>query len=123
MTYGSGSDAITKSTTYTIQGWTASKWSDLLRQRWHYEDSSLPSWTGNITRWDWRHLAAAGESDSSGNAASYQQRSELFSYDGPKRNGYSYDSNGNITCDPLRCFEIRYNLLNLSFSISYTYNS
>ena len=107
-------------------------------------------------------MAAAGESDSSGNAASYQQRSELlsydglnrlsgsamtvgtgatatsdsrwsernirydldgnilhleryqeaasvpqatldFSYDGPKRNGYSYDSNGNITCDPLRC--------------------
>ena len=33
-----------------------------------------------------------------------------FSYDGPKRNGYSYDSNGNITYDPLRCFEIRYNL-------------
>ena len=117
MTYGSGSDAITKSTTYTIQGWTASKWSDLLRQRWHYEDSSLPSWTGNITRWDWRHLAAAGESDSSGNAASYQQRSELFSYDGPKRNGYSYDSNGNITCDPLRCFEIRYNLLNLASEV------
>ena len=175
-TYGSGSDAITESTTYTIQGWTESKWSDLLRQSWHYENSSLPSWTGNITRWDWRHLAAAGESDSSGNAASYQQRSELFSYDGlnrlsgsamtvgtgatatsdsrwsernirydldgnilhleryqeaasapqatldfsydgPKRNGYSYDSNGNITCDPLRCFEIRYNLLNLSADV------
>ena len=30
-TYGSGSNAITESTTYTIQGWTASKWSDLLR--------------------------------------------------------------------------------------------
>ena len=28
--------------------------------------------------------------------------------------GYAYDSNGNITCDPLRCFEIRYNLLNLA---------
>ena len=45
----------------------------------------MPSWTGNITRWDWRHLAAAGETDSSGNAASYQQRSELFSYDGLNR--------------------------------------
>ena len=136
----------------------------------------MPSWTGNITRWDWRHLAAAGETDSSGNAASYQQRSELFSYDGlnrlsgsamtigtgatatsdsrwsernirydldgnilhleryqgnantpqatldfsydgPKRNGYSYDSNGNITYDPLRCFEIRYNLLNLAAEV------
>ena len=175
-TYGSGSNAITESTTYTIQGWTESKWSDLLRQNWHYENSSLPSWTGNITRWDWRHLAAAGETDSSGNAASYQQRSELFSYDGlnrlsgsamtigtgatatsdsrwsernirydlegnilhleryqgnantpqatldfsydgPKRNGYSYDSNGNITYDPLRCFEIRYNLLNLAAEV------
>ena len=175
-TYGSGSNAITESTTYTIQGWTASKWSDLLRQSWHYENSSLPSWTGNITRWDWSHLAAAGESDSSGDAASYQQRSKLFgydalnrlsgsamtvgtgasatsdsrwsernirydldgnilhleryqnnantpqatldfSYDGPKRNGYSYDSNGNITYDPLRCFEIRYNLLNLASEV------
>ena len=175
-TYGSGSNAITESTTYTIQGWTASKWSDLLRQSWHYENSSLPSWTGNITRWDWSHLAAAGESDSSGDAASYQQRSKLFgydalnrlsgsamtvgtgasatsdsrwsernirydldgnilhleryqnnantpqatldfSYDGPKRNGYSYDSNGNITYDPLRCFEIRYNLLNLATEV------
>ena len=145
-------------------------------QSWHYENSSLPSWTGNITRWDWRHLAAAGETDSSGNAASYQQRSEIFgydalnrlsgsamtvgtgatatsdsrwsernirydlegnilhleryqgnantpqatldfSYDGPKRNGYSYDSNGNITYDPLRCFEIRYNLLNLAAEV------
>ncbi len=27
------------------------------------------------------------------------------------------DSNGNITCDPLRCFEIRYNLLNLSADV------
>ena len=35
----------------------------------------------------------------------------------PKRNGYSYDSNGNITCDPLRCFEIRYNLLNLASEV------
>ena len=35
----------------------------------------------------------------------------------PKRNGYSYDSNGNITCDPLRCFEIRYNLLNLAAEV------
>ncbi|MDY2858820.1 MAG: DUF6443 domain-containing protein, partial [Candidatus Cryptobacteroides sp.] len=35
-TYGSGSNAITESTAYTIQGWTASKWSDLLRQSWHY---------------------------------------------------------------------------------------
>ena len=33
-----------------------------------------------------------------------------FSYIGPKRVGYAYDSNGNITYDPLRCFEIRYNL-------------
>ena len=121
-------------------------------------------------------LAAAGESDSSGDAASYQQRSELFSYDGlnrlsgsamtvgtgasaisdsrwsernirydldgnllhleryqenantpqatldfsydgPKRVGYAYDSNGNITYDPLRCFEIRYNLLNLASEV------
>ena len=175
-TYGSGSNAITEATTYTIQGWTASKWSDLMRQSWHYENSSLPSWTGNITRWDWSHLAAAGESDSSGDAASYQQRSELFSYDalnrlsgsamtvgtgasaisdsrwsernirydldgnllhleryqdnanmpqatldfrydGPKRVRYAYDSNGNISCDPLRCFEIRYNLLNLASEV------
>ena len=35
----------------------------------------------------------------------------------PKRNGYSYDSNGNITYDPLRCFEIRYNLLNLASEV------
>ena len=136
----------------------------------------MPSWTGNITRWDWSHLAAAGESDSSGDAASYQQRSELFGYDalnrlsgsamtvgtgasatsdsrwsernirydldgnilhleryqnnantpqamldfsyiGPKRLGYAYDSNGNITYDPLRCFEIRYNLLNLAAEV------
>ena len=31
--------------------------------------------------------------------------------------GYAYDSNGNITCDPLRCFEIRYNLLNLAAEV------
>ena len=42
---------------------------------------------------------------------------ELFSYIGPKRVGYAYDSNGNITCDPLRCFEIRYNLLNLASEV------
>ena len=136
----------------------------------------MPSWTGNITRWDWSHLAAAGESDSSGDAASYQQRSKLFGYDalnrlsgsamtvgtgasatsdsrwsernirydldgnilhleryqnnantpqamldfsyiGPKRLGYAYDSNGNITYDPLRCFEIRYNLPNLASEV------
>ena len=40
-----------------------------------------------------------------------------FSYDGPKREGYAYDSNGNITCDPLRCFAIRYNLLNLASEV------
>ena len=40
-----------------------------------------------------------------------------FSYDGPKRVGYAYDSNGNITYDPLRCFEIRYNLLNLASEV------
>ena len=40
-----------------------------------------------------------------------------FRYDGPKRVGYAYDSNGNITCDPFRCFEIRYNLLNLSADV------
>ena len=40
-----------------------------------------------------------------------------FRYDGPKRVRYAYDSNGNITCDPLRCFEIRYNLLNLSAEV------
>ena len=33
-----------------------------------------------------------------------------YSGDGPQREGYAYDSNGNITWDPLRCFEIRYNL-------------
>lgn len=33
-----------------------------------------------------------------------------FSYIGPKRVGYAYDTNGNITYDPLCCFEIRYNL-------------
>ncbi|MDY2707777.1 MAG: hypothetical protein SOV31_08625 [Candidatus Cryptobacteroides sp.] len=40
-----------------------------------------------------------------------------FIYDGPKRVRYAYDSNGNITCDPLRCFEIRYNLLNLASEV------
>ena len=40
-----------------------------------------------------------------------------FRYDGPKRVRYAYDSNGNITCDPLRCFEIRYNLLNFSAEV------
>ena len=30
---------------------------------------------------------------------------------------HAYDSNGNITCDPLRCFEIRYNLLNLATEV------
>ena len=30
---------------------------------------------------------------------------------------HAYDSNGNITCDPLRCFEIRYNLLNLASEV------
>ena len=40
-----------------------------------------------------------------------------FSYIGPKRVGYAYDSNGNITYDPLRCFEIRYNLLNLASEV------
>ena len=40
-----------------------------------------------------------------------------FRYDGPKRVFYAYDSNGNITCDPLRCFEIRYNLLNLASEV------
>ena len=40
-----------------------------------------------------------------------------FRYDGPKRVRYAYDSNENITCDPLCCFEIRYNLLNLSSEV------
>ena len=30
---------------------------------------------------------------------------------------HAYDSNGNITCDPLCCFEIRYNLLNLASEV------
>ena len=40
-----------------------------------------------------------------------------FSYIGPKRVGYAYDTNGNITYDPLRCFDIRYNLLNLASEV------
>ena len=46
-----------------------------------------------------------------------QKSSVSIAYDSPKRNGYSYDSNGNIICDPLRCFEIRYNLLNLASEV------
>ena len=45
-----------------------------------------------------------------------QKSSVSIAYDSPKRNGYSYDSNGNITCDPLR-FEIRYNLFNLASEV------
>ena len=30
---------------------------------------------------------------------------------------HTYDSNGNITCDPLHCFEIRNNLLNLASEV------
>lgn len=36
-----------------------------------------------------------------------------FSYSGPRRTGYGYDSKGNVSFDPLRGFDLKYNLLNL----------
>ena len=40
-----------------------------------------------------------------------------FTVSGNRRTGWGYDSNGNVTLDPLRNFEIRYNLLNLASEV------
>ena len=40
-----------------------------------------------------------------------------FTVSGNRRTGWGYDANGNVTLDPLRNFEIRYNLLNLASEV------
>ena len=165
--YGTGADRIYEYLAYTIQGWLSYRGGNLLTQSYGYESSLNPSWTGNITRWNWHHVPTAAENttypslsetftydalnrlsgsamtlngQSAGNCWSerntsydldgnilhldrYQDISATpsttlnFSYSGNRRNGYGYDSNGNITYDPTRNFEIRYNLLNLASEV------
>ncbi|MBR3074271.1 MAG: hypothetical protein IKH11_00755, partial [Bacteroidales bacterium] len=165
--YGTGSGRISESSVYSIQGWPSYVGGSLLTQSYGYESGPNPSWTGNISRWGWHHLATAAENttypsksesftydaldrltgsamtsggQSAGNCWSernisydldgnilhldrYQDVSATpsttlnFTYSGNHRSGWTYDSNGNITGDPLRGFEIRYNLLNLACGV------
>ncbi|MBQ5985196.1 MAG: hypothetical protein IJL56_09545 [Bacteroidales bacterium] len=166
--YGTGTNRITESSGYDIHGWLTSRGGNLLTQGYGYENTSSPSWVGNITKWDWHHVATVAEGtsyatksesftydalnrltgsamtsggQSAGNAWSernisydldgnllhldrYQDVSATpnttlsFTYSGNHRTGYGYDDNGNITYDPLRNFEIKYNLLNLISEVS-----
>ncbi len=60
-TYGTGTNAITEGYKYNIQGWLTEQTSDHFGMKLHYYDTELgtkPSYTGNITEWEWGHRGA-----------------------------------------------------------------
>ena len=111
-TYGTGTHAIHETMEYNIQGWLTAKNSELFDMsldyynKWGHIDDVSPSYTGNITSWQWQH-----KGDPSGDGP--QNRYE-FTYDGLSRLAntdqyvnnektrqnvercLSYDRNGNL---------------------------
>ena len=82
-TYGTGTHAIHETMEYNIQGWLTAKNSELFDMsldyynKWGHIDDVSPSYTGNITSWQWQH-----KGDPSGDGP--QNRYE-FTYDGLAR--------------------------------------
>ena len=110
--YGTGTHAIHETMEYNIQGWLTAKNSELFDMsldyynKWGHIDDVSPSYTGNITSWQWQH-----KGDPAGDGP---QNRYNFTYDGLARltntdqyvNGekvrqnverhLSYDRNGNL---------------------------
>ena len=125
--YGTGAGRISEGFAYTIQGWPSYRGGSLMTEGYGYEGTSAPSWTGKITRWDWRHLAGAGEA-----AASYPARSEALAYDGFGRLAGSAMAPGNSWSERSISYDLDGNLLHLDryqadasapdAALSFTYN-
>ncbi len=113
-TYGPEGEpgTVTDNLTYNIQGWLTEQQNDLFRMNLHYYDPQKgtdPSYTGNITEWDWQHQGA-DVSDPAWNtyAFTYDKLSRLketAQYKGADpatgadlfiEHGLNYDRNGNI---------------------------
>ena len=83
-TYGTGCDTLCETYRYNIQGWLTERKSPLFEMELRYQNPDLPSgngvmpsYTGNITQWNWRHL----DPDN----AALPQNSYGFSYDSQNR--------------------------------------
>lgn len=105
VVYGKDSRRVYETRKYNIQNWLTVQESRLFSMRLHYYDPALattaPSYSGNITEWEWQHPGSLS-------------RKYVFSYDDLSRltgselytagnlhnmyveKGISYDANGNI---------------------------
>ncbi len=111
-TYGTGTHAIHETMEYNIQGWFTEKNSELFDMsldyynKWGRIDDVSPSYTGNITSWQWQH-----KGDPTGNGPqnrynfTYDDLSQLTNTDQYVNNEktrqnvercLSYDRNGNL---------------------------
>ena len=111
-TYGTGTHAIHETMEYNIQGWLTAKNSELFEMsldyynKWGRIDDVSPSYTGNITSWQWQH-----KGDPTGNGPqnrynfTYDDLSQLTNTDQYVNNEktrqnvercLSYDRNGNL---------------------------
>ena len=111
-TYGIGTHAIHETMEYNIQGWFTEKNSELFDMsldyynKWGRIDDVSPSYTGNITSWQWQH-----KGDPTGNGPqnrynfTYDDLSQLTNTDQYVNNEktrqnvercLSYDRNGNL---------------------------
>ena len=114
-TYGTGTHAIHETMEYNIQGWLTAKNSELFDMsldyynKWGHIDDVSPSYTGNITSWQWQHKKVDGTADADERAYRYRYddlsrltAAEPFSStsslhtDWSTEKGITYDRNGNI---------------------------
>lgn len=106
--YGTGANTVTETYDYNIQGWLTSKTSDVFDMELRYYDplkGTTPSYTGNITEWEWRHNDAGAGNAPNTYAFTYDKLSRLTDselYEGAAlvntfaERGIAYDMNGNI---------------------------
>ena len=125
-TYGTGTSAIHETIAYTIQGWQTAKSSELFDMTLGFYDTEKPSYTGNITSWQWQH-----KGDPSGNGP---QNRYVFTYDDLSRltNTDQYVNNEKTRQDVERCLSydrngnlltmVRYENGEEQCNFSYTYD-
>lgn len=124
-TYGMEPDTLSEQFTYNLQGWETSRKSKYLDLYLRYYDPQTdvrPSFTGNITEWEWQHKDSEGIAyDKNQYTFTYDQlsrlaNSNLFVNDLLKNNrtekDITYDKQGNIktltrTANDL-CHSIKY---------------
>ena len=102
-TYGTGTYAIHETMDYNLQGWLTEKSSELFDMTLGFYDTEKPSYTGNITSWQWQH-----KGDTAGNGP---QNRYVFTYDDLSRltNTDQYVNNEETRQNVERCLSYDHN--------------